>query len=125
MANAFCSGMEFCAFARMVEAVPPAGIFRAVELQGQMLVNDVVTGRTDFNNEIFSILCFWRYLAAAKEGRIIGGFAVVPFEQIEFYKHIILKMVTAGELAHSALTGFGAIPEISAVDAEENKEAVA
>lgn len=96
----------FDLFARMVREVPAQCIFKALDVECQMLKSDVQHDRLPLPEDAFSIFYFREFVQAAKLGQAPGCSQPLPPDHIKFFKETIVRLVEADELPRSAMEQF-------------------
>ena len=97
----------FSSFSKMIEDIPPNGIMRAARLQRRMVEDDLAQKRAMSMGEAHSVLNFCRFLEAAREGVQIAS-VIIPLDHLTFYRRILVKLVSAGELREESAEQFDA-----------------
>ena len=97
----------FSSFCRMIDRLPVKGIYRAIDAQSAMLVEDFALRRPVPWEEVFSILYFYHFVLAAAVETDISP-VMVPVEHLEFYRETLHRLVEARELSETALDRFEA-----------------
>ena len=93
-------------FAKMVTNLPAEGIFKALDLECQMLKNDIEHNRLPLPEDASSIFNFREFVQAAKLGRTLNYSKSLPPDHIEFFKETIVRLVQANELPETAMEHF-------------------
>ncbi len=91
----------------MIDSLPVRGIYRAMEAESSMLLEDFALIRPVPLEEVFSILHFYHFLLASAVGTGITPVRV-PAEHLNFYRKTVNRLVAAGELPDSAKERFKA-----------------
>jgi len=97
----------FGTFCRMIDSLPVEGIYRAMDAESSMLVEDFALRRPVPLEDAFSILHFYHFLLAAAVGISISPVSV-PAEHIEFYRQTVDRLINGGELPETAQERFEA-----------------
>lgn len=92
-------------FTAMIDKVPAKGVFKAVELECQMLQNDLARKRTLPIEEVRSILAFSNFLKSAA-GNTRPSPCALPMQHLGFYRKTIERLIEAGELSSEAKKQF-------------------
>jgi len=77
-----------------------------MEAYCQMLRQDLGDCRKDFPEEAYSILYFRIFVQAAKLNNSVHCIVSLPAEHIEFFRKIIVRLVTAEKLPERAINQF-------------------
>jgi hypothetical protein len=93
-------------FAKMITDVPAQGVFKALDIECQMLKSDVEHNRLPLPEDAFSIFYFREFVHAAKLGRPLSSSKPLPPDHVEFFKKTIARLVQANELPQSAAEQF-------------------
>lgn len=96
-------------FARVITALPPQCVVKAVELECQMLKNDIEKNRLPLPEDAFSIFCFREFVRAAKLGQILNCSRAFPPNHVEFFKETIVRLIQADELPSAAMEQFDCV----------------
>ena|ERR1700676_1717061 len=101
--------MDSCLFERfmgMINSIPAKGVFRAVELECQMLENDLIQKRQNLSLEdTHSILAFYNFLKSAADGICVAPIPL-PIQHIVFYKKTLERLIEAEQLPYEAKEQF-------------------
>jgi hypothetical protein len=84
-------------FSEMLESLPVKAVIHAAAVQRRMVQTDLEMKRTSVNKESLSILGFCTFLIDAAQG-IQSVIPAWPIEHCAFYRHVVQKLVEAGEL---------------------------
>jgi hypothetical protein len=95
------SAQLFESFSGMIDKIPAKGVFKAVELECQMLKNDLAEKRTLPFKEAHSILAFCYFLKNTVGG-IRSVSTALPLQHISFYRKTVARLIEAGELPFEA-----------------------
>lgn len=93
-------------FTKMVTNLPPQAIFKALDLECQMLKNDVEHNRRPLPEDAFSVFYFREFVKAIRLGRPLNYGRPLPPDHIEFFKKTMVRLVKANELPSSAMDQF-------------------
>jgi len=93
-------------FAKMLTNLPAQCVFKAVDLECQMLKNDIENNRLPLPEDAFSIFYFREFVHAAKLGRSLSYSKPLPPDHVEFFKETIVRLVQSQELPPGAMDQF-------------------
>jgi hypothetical protein len=98
----------FESFCKMLESIPTKAVVRAAEAERKMVVDDLEKKRTELDENVVSVLGFCNLLILAVRG-IYSAIPFLPAEHRVFYRHIVQRLVNAGELPADFLEHFNRI----------------
>jgi hypothetical protein len=95
----------FESFKRMIERIPPKAVFKAIELEHEMLEDDLLYKRVAETRDIVSILIFCKFInAAAQKDNIIP--VTLPTKEVVFYRAVVKRLIRIGKLPAAAREQF-------------------
>jgi hypothetical protein len=92
-------------FAGMIDSIPARAVFKAIELERRMILDDLEHERDLPFDDTVSVLNFCHFLEAARLGEQIYS-CVLPTKYVMFLRKTVQRLINAGELDRGALKNF-------------------